>query len=527
VLGREFAYELIERVAHRPDLDVALGRLSDAGLLFCRGLPPHSSYLFKHALVQDAAYGTLLRARRQELHARVASVLEEDFSDLVERQPELLAYHLTAAGQTERAAAQWLVAGQHAGGRLAHVEAIAHLERGLVMVSSLPQTPARDAVEIELQLALGVSSMTVKGMSSPLVPQAYGRARDLAEKRGDKRQLFQATYGLWQNKGASGVARDARVLSEKLLQLAARGEDDEFHLQAHHSAWTTGFFCGELTEAHAHIAQGRRLYDPERHKSHRFIYGGHDPGICAGYTAAQTNWFLGYPDKAAHSATESVALADQLAHPFTREVALEYAAHVHLHRREPEISLAYMLALDQLRAEQRISFVIEPAFMRAAAQLAQGAFDDAAAMLRETFAPGRVITTAWQPYGHAILAEALLRQGAYAEAAASLTQGFDRIGATGERVWEAELHRVNALVLLAGNDLGSAEEVLRQSIRVAQAQQAKSLELRAATSLARLWGEMGRRSEARELLAPVYGWFTEGFDTADLKEAKALLAELA
>ncbi len=528
VLGREFSYELIEPVAQRPstDLRAALDLLSGSGLLFCRGVAPQSSYLFKHALVQDAAYGTLLRGRRQELHARVAAALEQHFADLVERQPELLAHHLTGAAEVERAVAQWLKAGQFAAARSGHVEAIAHLERGLAMVSSLPETSARDAVEIELQFALGVSSITVRGLTSPLVPQAYGRARELAEKRGDKRQLFRATYGLWQNKGAAGMTRDARVLSQELLQLAGRGEDDEFHLQAHHSAWTTRFFCGELVEAHAHVAHGRRLYDPERHQSHRFIYGGHDPGVCAGYTAAQTNWFLGYPDKAAEDATGAVALADRLAHPLTREVALEYAAHVHLHRREPEISLAYMLALDELRAEQRISFVIEPAVMRASAQLAQGAFDDAAATLRETFAPGQVVTTAWQPYGRAIFAEALIRQGAYAEAAASLRVAFDRIGATGERVWEAELHRVNGLVLLAGNEIEAAQVSLHQAIRIAQAQQAKSLELRAATSLVRLWAEAGRRAEARELLAPVYGWFTEGFDIADLMDAKALLAEL-
>jgi class 3 adenylate cyclase/predicted ATPase len=528
VLGREFSYELIEPVGQRPepDLRAALARLAEAGLLFCRGEPPHSSYIFKHALVQDAAYSTLLRSRRQELHARVAAVLELDFADVVERQPELLAHHLQAAGDNERAVGEWLKAGQRAARRLAHVEALAHLERGLALLGTLPDASQRDVIEVELQLAVGVSSITVKGLSSPLVPKTYGRARELAERRGDQRQLFQATYGLWQNKGASGIAREARVLSEELLRLAGRGEDDEFHLQAHHSAWTTGFFLGELTAADAHVAEGRRLYDPERHQSHRFIYGGHDPGVCAAYTAAQTDWLLGHPDRAAESAREAVSRADRLAHPFSREVALEYAAHVHLHRREPEISLTYLLTVEQLRTEQRISYVIEPGFLRASAQLAEGSFDDAAATLRETFAPRRVITTAWQPYGHAIFAEALMRQGAYAEAAAALRAAVDRIEATGERVWEAELHRINGLVLLAENTLEPGQELLRKAIRIARGQQAKSLELRAATDLARFWGEQGRRAEAHELLAPVYGWFTEGFDTPDLKEAKALLEEL-
>ena len=203
VLGREFGYELIEPVAQRPEreLQAALDQLGESGLLFCRGVPPHSTYLFKHALVQDAAYSTLLRGRRQELHARVAAALEAYFSNLVERQPELLAHHLSAAGDTVRAVDQWLKAGQRAAGGLAHVEAIAHFERGLGLLASLPDTPARDTREIELQLALGVSLITVKGKGSR---RAYGRARELAEKSGDQRQLFQATYGLWQNAGGSG-----------------------------------------------------------------------------------------------------------------------------------------------------------------------------------------------------------------------------------------------------------------------------------------------------------------------------------
>jgi predicted ATPase len=300
VLGREFSYELIEPVAQRPEpeLRAGLGQLTEAGLLFCRGVPPRSSYLFKHALVQDTAYGTLLRPRRQELHGRVATVLERDFADLVERQPELLAHHLQAAGGNELAVDQWLKAGQRAAGRLAHIEAIAHLERGLALLSALPETAARDDREIELRLALGVSYITVRGISSPSVSETYRRARELAEKRGAERQLFQATFGLWQNKGGSGFARDARVFSVELLRLAGRGEDDGFHLQAHHSAWTTEFFSGNLVEAHAHVTEGRRLYDPQRHRSHRFIYGGHDPGACAGYTEAQTDWLLGYPDRA-------------------------------------------------------------------------------------------------------------------------------------------------------------------------------------------------------------------------------------
>jgi predicted ATPase len=210
-VGREFSYELIEPVAQRPEreLRAALGQLSDAGLLFCRGTAPHASYLFKHALVQDAAYGTLLRARRQEMHARVAGVLERHFADLVERQPELLAHHLTAAGEIERAVGQWVKAGLHAAARLAHPEAIRHFERGLAALTALPEEPDRDGREIELQLGRGMSLFTVKGFVAPEAARAYTRAHELAERRGDQQQLFAAVYGLWQS--AAGVGRTSRA----------------------------------------------------------------------------------------------------------------------------------------------------------------------------------------------------------------------------------------------------------------------------------------------------------------------------
>ena len=239
VLGREFAYELIEPVAQRPEreLQVGLDQLSGAGLLFCRGTAPHASYLFKHALVQDAAYSTLLRGRRQELHARAAAALEQHFADLVERQPELLAHHLTAAGNTERAVEQWLKAGRHAAARLAYLEAIAHLERGLGLLHSLPESPVRNGREIELQLALGLCLFTAKGAVAAKLP--YMRAHELAESSGAPQQRFEALYGVWQSTNSSGGSAASSPLSERLLRMAEREADDGLRLQAHHSAWTT------------------------------------------------------------------------------------------------------------------------------------------------------------------------------------------------------------------------------------------------------------------------------------------------
>jgi len=258
VLGREFGYDLVEQVAQRPavELRAGLDRLVEAGLLFCHGVAPQSSYLFKHALVQEAAYGTLLRSRRQELHARVATALEQDFTDLVERRPEFLAHNLTAAGDTQRAVDQWLKAGQYAAARLAHIEAISHFERGLATLAVLPESQARDRQEIELQLARGLSLFTAKGFEVSEAAQAYTRARELAERQGDADKLSVAIYGLWQANIGSGTLAGAHVLSNRLLQLTSSATDDGLRLQAHHTAWTTCLFAGEPEAAREHCEAG-------------------------------------------------------------------------------------------------------------------------------------------------------------------------------------------------------------------------------------------------------------------------------
>jgi len=527
VLGREFVYELIESVATRPEkeLQAALGQLDDAGLLFCRGTAPHASYLFKHALVQDAAYSTLLRGRRQELHARVAATLDERFTDLVERQPELLAHHLSAAGNADRAVEQWLQAGRHAADRLAYLEAIAHFERGLGLLHSLPEGQVRDGREIELQLALGLCLFPAKGAVEAKLP--YTRALELAESSGAPLQRFEALYGVWQSNLVSGRITGARPLSERLLRMAEREGDDGLRLQAHHSGWSTWALAGDAAKTREHADAGRHLYDANRHASHRLVYGGHDPGVCARYMGAHAEWLLGHPEKALGSTSDSLALAGRIAHPFTLSTALILTSVVYLNRREPQHALRQLEAAEALAAEQRLSLMLEPGILRGVALAGQGADDEAIARIREGVASWtRLGRTIFLPYGFAFLAEGLARHGDRLAALAALREGLETAAATGEHFWDAELHRLTGTVLLAENKLDEGQASLQCAIRIAQAQQAKSLELRAATSLARLWGERRRRNEARDLLAPVYGWFTEGFDTPDLKDAKALLDEL-
>ena len=488
--------------------------------------PPHASYLFKHALVQDAAYSTLLRGRRQELHGRVAAALETHFADLVERQPELLAHHLTSAGDTERAVDQWLTAGRHAAARLAYLEAIAHLERGFDMLHSLPESRVRNGREIELQLALGLCLFTVKGAVEARLP--YTRAHELAESSGEPQQQFEALYGVWHSNALSGRIAAAGPLSERLLRMAEREGDDGLRLQARHSGWATWYWAGDPARAREHADAGRLLYDPKKHASHRFVYSGHDPGVCAGFMGALAEWLIGYPETALASIADSLALAERIAHPFTLSVALTHSSVLYLNRGEPERALRHLDAAEMLAAEQRLSLVCEPGMLRGAALVGQGAVDDAIARIREgVTAWTQLGRTIYLPYGLAFLAEGLARHGDRAAALAALREGLQIANATGEHNWDAELHRLTGTVLLAENKLDEGQACLQQAIRIAQAQQAKSLELRAATSLARLWGEQGRRAEARDLLAPVYGWFTEGFDTADLMEAKALLDELS
>ena len=528
VLGREFGYDLLQQVAQRPAVEwrAGLDRLEEAGLLFCRGVAPQSSYLFKHALVQDAAYGTLLRARRQELHARVATALEQHFPYLVERRPELLAHHLTAAGDTERAIDQWLKAGQYAAARLAHLEALRHFERGLATLAALPESRARDGREIELQLARGLSLFTAKGLEASEAAEAYTRARDLAEQQGDAAQLFVAVYGLWQANIGSGTLFGAHDLSSRLLQLTEDEADDGLRLQAHHSAWTTCLFAGEPKAALEHCEGGRRLYDPERHRTHRLLYGGHDPGVCARYMGAQVHWVLGYPDKASAIGSEALALAEHIAHPLSLEFGLVFNAMLHVDRGEPELALERLEMAEMLVAEQRLGFVMEPRFLRGAALSAQGAFDESVACLREALA-GRLGAMTFRPYGFTRLAEVLASQGQHAAVIAAVTEGLEAQKETGAVRWEAELHRLEGIALIGLNRVDDGQRALEEALHVARRQQAKSYELRAARSLAQLWGERGRRAEAHELLAPIYDWFTEGFDTADLKGAKALLDELA
>ena len=532
VIGREFSYELIQPVAQRPvrDLEIALDRLTNAGLLFCRGVPPQSSYLFKHALVQDAAYATLLRVRRQQLHAAIAAALEREFPEIVAAQPELLAHHCTEAGLTQQAVDNWRRAGERAVEGSASLEAIAHLTRGLEILGNLPEGPQRD----EKELALRVASLTplfAARFGSTEGERAASRALELSRKVGaDLRSLFRALFGLTMTYSVRGKIRIGRETAEQLLVVGERLHDPELLGYAHHAVGNTLLWFGELGAARIHLEKGIALYQPEWSRSLAFHFGFNCASNCH-FFLGRVLWHMGYPDRALACAEQAVAIAAGVSHPISRAGALSWAAA--LHQLRGEVGRAREVAETDLAltTEEMLPFFRSHAIvLRGWALVEQGQCEEGIAQLGEGLVAYRV-TGAELESSHwlGLIAEACRDTGQPEEGLRVIAEALDHVAETGIVYYEAELHRLDAelRLRLATPDEQRAEASFRRALETAGRQQAKSWELRAATSLARLWGERGRQTEARELLAPVYGWFTEGFDTLDLKEAKALLDELA
>jgi class 3 adenylate cyclase/predicted ATPase len=533
VIGREFSNKLIRRVAQRPEpeLEAALDRLTGAGLLFRRGVPPHSEYLFKHALVQDAAYATLLRARRRQLHEAIAAALEREFPETVATQPELLAHHCTEAGLTEQAVQYWRRAGEHALERSANLEAIAHFTRGIQLLDGLPQSRQRDEQELVFQAALIAPLWTNCGFGSPEAERASRRALELCERAApDTPAHFRALYGLAYAYLMPGDLRRARPLAEQLLDLAKRRQDPEHLAYAHFEMGTELLWSAELAAACAHFEQGIALYDPEWGRPASSRHGFNCVSNCHMFLA-RVSWHLGYPEQALRHSGQAVAIAEGISHPFSRAVALSWAAALHQLRGETrqtqelaEISLA-------LATEQGFPFLAAFAMVfRGWALVEQGQSEEGIAQLRDGLVAYRA-TGAELESSHwlGLLAEACRDTGQTEDGLRVIAEAFDHVAQTGIVYYEPELRRLEGELRLRQDPANAqkAETCFRCAVETAREQQAKSWELRASTSLARLWRDQGKRTDARDLLAPIHGWFTEGFDTLDLKEAKALLDALA
>jgi predicted ATPase len=535
-IGREFSFELLAAAAERREGELldALGRLAEAGLVFHRGAPPHATYLFKHALVRDAAYGSLLRRRREELHARIAAVLETDFPEDAAAEPELLAHHLTEARLPEEAVRWWLRAGERATERSANLEAIAHLKRGLEILQQVPESRARDEQELLLQAALIVPFLANEGWASAAVERVASRAvalgGQIAADSPAQLQVVLARNYLAAVHMHRGELSTALAIAEKAFDLAERLGDPVFLGQMHFRLGELGLHSGDLAVARRHLEKGLALYDPERDRAQAARLGRDVCMICHLFLAFVL-WKQGLPDDGLRHAEEAIAAARAIAHPSTEALALSVAAHFHQLRREDALCLERAEAALALADEQILPFYIAHASVLdgwalvKAGQPGEGLRRLCAGIDAARAMGVRLLTL----YSLAVLAEACLETARVEEGLSAAREALAETEKTEVRFYEVELNRLEGELVLASAepDESEAEASFRKAIALARRQEAKSWELRAATSLGRLLARQGRREEARGLLGPVYGWFTEGFDTADLKEAKALLDGLS
>jgi len=536
-LGREFSYELLHAVSPWDEgtLQRGLHQLVEAEFLYQRGLLPQATYLFKHALIQEAAYQSLLHSTRQQHHQHIAQVLEARFADLCATQPELLAHHYTEAGLIAQATPYWQQAGTQAIQRSANVEAIAHVQRGLELLTALPDTPQRNQHELDFLTTLGPALMATKGYAAPEVVHAYTRARALCQQVGEMPEHVPVLWNLWFFYMARAEHQTAMELGEQCLQIAHRVQDEALLLEAHYALGCSWFLLGNLALAGTHMEQIIALYDAAQHRGLAYHYGGIDPGVGGFGVYAWALWLRGYPAQARTHSDRALSLARQLGHPFSLARTLHYDTLVCQLRRDT------LAARDQADAEITVataqSFALARAsglIMRGWAIAVQDRSPEGLAQIRQGLDMYRSTGAEYQrPHYLTLLAEASGLLGQPEGGLAALEEALTLVEKTGERYYEAELHRQRGELLLLHAEGGgqnaelTAKESFQQALDVSRQQQARSFELRAAMSLARLWQRQGKRQEAYNLLAPIYGWFTEGFDTMDLQEAGALLAELS
>jgi predicted ATPase len=529
-IGREFSYELAAAVGELSEerLQDALQRLGEAGLIFQRGAPPTAEYLFKHALVQEAAYGTLLRRTRQQLHARIAEALETQSPELMDSQPELFAQHYAEAGVVEKSAACWGKAGHKSAARSAMAEAAAQFQKALDQLALLPDEIERQRQELEFRSALGASLIAVKGFAAPETGHAYARARVLWEQLGSPSEFLQVPHGQSLYHLIRGELDLAQRLDEDLLRLSQQRNDSTGLVLGHLSTGRNLLYAGKFVASRSHLDAGLALYDPISHSSLVHQAGIH-PHVNSQLLLGIVLFCLGYPDQGLAQSNGAIAEARRLAHAPSFAQSLTFGSRL--------LSLVGdIVGLDE-RAEQLVAVTTERRFpfYRALGTISRGWVKVANANVAEGISLLRSGSTAtratgaelWMPYYIALLARACEIAGQIEEALTLVDEALQIIERTREQWFEAELYRHKGELLLRQGHTEAAEELYRNALNIAREQQAKLWELRAAMSLARLRRDQVRRAEARELLASIYGWFTEGFDTQDLKDAKALLDELA
>ena len=537
-IGREFSYALLFAVMRVPatELTSSLNSLVVAGLLFREGTPPLATYLFKHGLVQDAAYGTLLREPRRALHARIANVLETEFAETVENQPELLARHYTEAGLIEKAAGLWGKAGLRSLARSALLEASEQLKRALAQIATLPGTPSLRREQIQLQVALANTLMHTKGHASADTKAALDQARLLIERAEalgepaeDPLVLFSVLYGFWVANYIAVQGDVLRELAAQFLDLAERQKAKVPLMIGHRITGVSLFYTGAVAESLVHYDEAFALYDAPEHLTLATRFG-QDVGVATLCYRSLARWLVGYPDAALVDDGRALQMARDIGQPVTLMYALYHVSPTHLWSGDYATAQALSDELVAL-ADTKGAF-----FWKALGLLDKGCalaltgnhLEATKTLMTGISSLASTRASAWMSVWHANLADAHAKLGQFVEARHCIEEVKTIIQTAKETWWEAEAYRIAGKIELMSleQNVVKAEDYFEQALSVARQQQAKSWELRAAMSLARLRHSQGKLQQARELLAPVYGWFTEGFDTLDLKEAKALLEEL-
>jgi predicted ATPase len=537
-IGREFSHALLAAVVGKPEAELASGlaRLMTAGLLFRQGMPPHASYLFKHALVQDAAYGTLLREPRRALHARIATALESRFPEIAESQAELLAHHCSEAGLIEKAAALWGKAGQQSLMRSALVEASEQLTRALAQIATAPGTPALRREQIRLQVALITPLVHVKGYAAPETRAATERARllidqveALGEPLEDPLLLFSVLYGYWVGNYIAFNGDVMRELAAQFLTLAQRDAVTAPLLIAHRIMGISLMCTGDVAQGRVHFDRAIALYDPSEHRPLAVRFG-HDSRVAVLSYRSWTLWMLGYPDAALADAEHALKDAREIGQAATLAYALAHASFPHMLCGSHVLAAAQSQQLVVL-AEDKGAWFWKPhgIMQQGCAHALTGRPSEAIQMTTAGITAYRSTgSNAWIPWFLSNLAWAYAELDQFDEAWRCIGEAMTAVETTNERWCEAEIHRMASEIALLSTkpDPAKAERYLKRALAIAREQRAKSWELRAAMSMARLWRDQGKRQQAHDLLASVYRWFTEGFGTLDLKDAKALLEQL-
>jgi class 3 adenylate cyclase/predicted ATPase len=533
VLGREFAYEMISGLSNISDatLREGLGQLVEAELLYQRGRPPRARYVFKHALVKDAAYGSLLRRSRQQYHRQVAELLETKFTEVVEAHPELLAHHYSEAGVVDRAVDYWQLAGQRALERSANAEAITHLNCGINIIGTLPADDNLALRELKLQTMLAGPLIALKGYGAPETATVFARALELSNQVNDPSLLFPVVYQQWVFNLIGSRIDESRDLARQFLEMADAQQDSLPRVLGHRVTGVSHHFLGELAIARSEFETAISLYDDKQHKDATYRFG-QDPKSASMAFLACTLHLMGYPDQARAMSEAAVEHAREINHANTMAYVLFFGGVKTAHcRRDLDTAVRSNIELLSLANEQGLALWKAYATVQAGwISSMHGDHDEAIATAQKGLDEVRNTGTALdQPLAMAQLVEVLAASERHDEALDLLDTAIEHVNRTNERLFEAELYRLKGEQIHANGsgDAANAEKFYLQSLDIAQKQQAKSWELRTATSLARLWRQQNKADDARNILQPVYDWFTEGFETADLVDAKALLKSLS